>query len=77
MIKIEKNVPLPLGAGAGGSNKKYPIEEMQVGDSFFAPGVTTANISGAFMKAKSQGKKFCTRTVTEGGIAGCRVWRKE
>lgn len=33
MYKIEKNVPIPYGAGSPGGNK-YPWREMDVGDSF-------------------------------------------
>jgi hypothetical protein len=33
MIKVDKNVPIPNNAG-GGRRKKYPWNEMEVGDSF-------------------------------------------
>ena len=76
MFKIEKGVPMPLGAGSGpGFPRKYPFAEMEVGDSFFAPGITSRNIAGCFSHASKSGRKFCLRTLTENGVTGVRVWR--
>ena len=70
---IEKNVPLAQKNGAG-RKPKYPFRQMEVGDSFMAPGgnlktmQTTTRLVGLQL-----GCKFKTRAV-EGGV---RVWRTE
>ena len=65
---IEKNVPIPLGHAAA----KYPLREMEIGDSFFVPGIGKASdFSASYMAGKRLGRKFTIRAV-EGGI---RVWR--
>ena len=66
-FKIEKNIPIPIGRAA---NHKYPLAEMEVGDSLFIPGITIPKIAGSCSFQRP--KKFVCRTV-EGGI---RVWRK-
>jgi hypothetical protein len=62
IIKIEKNVPMP-------SRAKYPLGQMEIGDSFFVPGGTQTKITGAFNPHHP--KKFSCRTQ-DGGV---RVWR--
>ena len=74
--KIEKGVPL-LGAC------KYPLEQMEVGNSFFvpsAPGGKTIELMGhrvsstvTSARAKRYGRKYKTRTVK--APPGVRVWR--
>lgn len=71
MIKIDKAVPLP--PVNTGKNVKYPLRYMEVGDSFFVEGVTVSKLSGTLPPHKP--KKFSTRSVTEGGVDGVRVWR--
>lgn len=34
MIKIEKGVPIPPKVERGGQPRKYPLRDMEVGDSF-------------------------------------------
>lgn len=74
MIKIDKNVPVPRKPASG----IYPWHDLQPGDSFFAAGIKQPQISGAtaFIRKKT-GRKFVTRTVTENGVTGVRVWRVE
>ncbi len=75
-IKIEKGIPMPASRRDGHS--KYPLKDMEVGDSFFvanspdgrSPAKTIRWTVGAFRK-KNTGTKFSVRVV-EGGI---RVWR--
>jgi hypothetical protein len=71
MIKIDKDVPMPNG----GKRAKYPLGEMEIGDSIFVPGVSNQGISGSFFVQRP--KRFSVRTVTEGGVNGVRVWRVE
>lgn len=37
MYKIEKGIEIPECKHGGGKNRKYPFDEMDVGDSFFVP----------------------------------------
>lgn len=71
MFQIEKNVPTPEHTGSG-TKPKYPFSEMEVGDSFFAPGMKArALINATQWHANKTGKKFTCATV-EGGA---RCWR--
>lgn len=68
MITIEKNIPFPKV-----SSTKYPFLDLEVGDSFFVPDMTTSSISSNIQRfrLKYPDRKWSTRTVS-GGI---RVWR--
>lgn len=66
---IESDVPVPLPLGM----RKYPLEQMQIGDSFFIPAGSRSQQTLVAVYAKRYGIKVITRTV-EGGI---RVWRVE
>ncbi len=74
MFKIDKNIPLPT--------KKYPLEELEVGDSFFIP-LTKGElqdirnkINPAIARVKhATEKKFLTRKAIKNKIPGIRVWR--
>lgn len=72
MIKIEKNIPFPRYTKNGRStNRKYPWEEMQVGDSFFSEKKATTMVSAANHAGKRLGMKFATKSENK----GTRVWR--
>lgn len=75
-ITVDKDVPLPEGAGMRGS-AKYPWADMAVGDSFFT--VTPAEVvSGAIaVRRRKHKERHASRTVTENGVKGTRVWRIE
>ena len=67
MIAIEKGVPIPVGR-----RSKYPWRDMEVGDSFFVRGKTSATLNGARVNAQNGTRfKFKLKNV-EGGV---RVWR--
>lgn len=69
-ITIEKGIPIPNDGR--GRIPKYPWNEMEVGDSFFAAGMTTKELGSSLVGARKRtGKNFTSRTV-EGGV---RVWR--
>ena len=77
MYTIDKNVPAPAVVSLG-APAKYPWRAMDVGDSFFVPGnKASAMTSAAAMTARRLGCKYTTRTVTENGVKGVRVWRVE
>lgn len=75
MFKIDKTRPIPDGS----VSNRYPFPEMEIGDSFFVPHnqIQTNNQvrASASLQGKNLGFKFRTRTVTEDGIVGIRVWR--
>jgi len=73
-IKIEKGIPVPP---KGAANKKYPFSEMEVGDSFFAPNIRQALVTGSFGPHEAKGWKFTCRTIKDeaGVLQGVRVWR--
>ena len=66
---VDKGVPMPCRP----TGKKYPFEEMEVGDSFFVRG-ETARINPAYW-GKKLNVKFATRFVVENNVRGTRVWR--
>ncbi len=65
-IKIDKEVPAPTGRAYA----KYPLAEMDVGDSFVA---VKSNVASAVSHwSKRNGKKFTIRKTSTGDY---RVWR--
>ena len=72
-FKIESGVPIPNEARSG--RTKYPLDRLQVGNSFFVP--TTAlkkaqNLRATFsVRAKKKGIKI----VSIADETGIRVWR--
>jgi|LakMenEpi03Aug12_release.lakeMendotaPanAssembly.Ray.scaffolds.fasta_scaffold3566662_1 hypothetical protein len=73
---IEKNIPIPQDAYAG--NLVWPLNQMNPGDSVFVAGKTIYQASSRIAQVKSKkGWKFTSRTVTENGVTGVRIWRTE
>jgi hypothetical protein len=71
MFEIQKDVPTPKHIGSG-AKPKYPFPQMEVGDSFFAPGITARGLSNATQwHANKTGKKFTCATEAD----GARCWR--
>lgn len=73
MYKIEKHVPAPEDLGG---MKKYPFDDMEIGDSFFVPNGKVRNIKQQvqyYQNKTEKRKRFAVREV-EGGV---RVWRVE
>lgn len=70
-IKIEKGVPLPPSRRGWSSDAKYPLAEMDVGDSIWLP----LRQSSASARAISRGKKLGFKFTTRGEGDGTRVWR--
>lgn len=68
VIEINKGLPTPRGR-----KTKYPFREMDVGDSFFAPGSSVIGIHGCARRHRPM--KFTCRSMVENGVAGIRVWR--
>ena len=75
---IDKNVPIPKQIRSGAPvNAKYPWREMAIGDSIFMKLPEAENMSGAarFFAYSNKEYGFTSRTVTEDGVKGIRVWR--
>jgi hypothetical protein len=69
-MKIEKGIPVT--DQRRGNHRKYPWDEMEVGDSFFVPGKSPNTISSsANYQSKTRGWRFKVASL-EGGV---RVWR--
>lgn len=67
-ISIERDVPLPLPKTV----KKYPHEEMEVGESFFVEGLKMQVVLNANWRAQNKtGRRFTARKEA----SGIRVWR--
>lgn len=73
---IDTAVPIPDPRGGLGK-LKYPFPMMNVGDSFFVPGRGSQGVKGSINYWNARGRKFTTRTRTENGVYGVRVWRVE
>lgn len=73
MIPIEKSVPMtgpnPWRSGGVQPNKKYPLAELEVGDSFVAPRVALSTMRSHNARTE---KKFEHRTLPFGKV---RIWR--
>ena len=67
-MQIEKNIPLP---GDKLPHAKYPWDEMEVGDSFFANAEPSSLRSCARYQAGKKGHRYTIRKEGE----GTRVWR--
>lgn len=74
-FKIERGVKLP--PPSWGRKKKYPIDQLEVGDSFFVPGKVHTQLSGVRANAIRKGIKLSVRNETVDGISGVRVYRIE
>jgi hypothetical protein len=70
IIEIEKGVPIPPPKGGA---VKYPFADMEIGDSFAAPGVPDRTLRPQVSKANTRfpGRRFVCRAI--GGLL--RVWR--
>lgn len=70
MVRIERNVPMEPAH----NKAKYPFRQLEIGESFFIPDTTQANIATmAWRWSKKLGRKYETRK-RPGGV---RVWRTE
>lgn len=77
LIVIEKGVPYPDASIPRGGARKYPLNEMGVGDSFFVPtkdrsvGKRLSSSCVSFSRTRFPKRKFSVRLVKD----GYRVWR--
>lgn len=82
-MKIDKDIPIP--DKVRGRKPKYKFAEMEVGDSFFAEGDGSTQVSILTCARRHKPKTFITQKATmkavEGGLhtvlKGFRCWRTE
>ena len=79
---IEKDIAIPESTRPSARSSKYPLREMEVGDSFFIPNVVTEDelkkARGAIASAAKTAKcKTTTRPMADEktGVLGLRVWK--
>lgn len=67
-FKIEKGIPIPVA-----DRRKYPIGQLEVGDSFFVPDadLPKSRAQGIY----SCGKRFGFKLSIKGHENGLRIWR--
>lgn len=75
MFKIETDVPVPTTGKLG--SRKYPFEEMQVGNSFVATGETAVVAAkrvraSAYRYGKAHGTQYSIRVINPTQV---RIWR--
>jgi hypothetical protein len=78
--KIVPNVPLPRDVSSGGAHRsggrkpKYPLADMQIGDSFVVNDGETFSVRACIQtfRANNRGREFVTRRLGDGKT---RVWR--
>jgi hypothetical protein len=92
MYTVQANIPKPTVRKAR-PRRKYPLEEMQVGDSFFVPDRSKNNLM-TFMSTEGTrlGRKFSTRlcwrkqslegwvpceAIEPGAVQGIGIWRDQ
>lgn len=71
-LKIDKGIPVPTGH-CKSKGMTYVLRKMEVSDSMFVAGSTPNRVIG--VAARLTPWKFLSRTVTENGVKGVRVWR--
>lgn len=79
MVEIEKNFPIPEVNKGSNRFRKYPIREMEVGDSILVDGTSATSegckgYSSAMTHAWRTGKRFSGRKEGDGKV---RIWRVE
>lgn len=86
-FNIEGGVSLPPPSNnnrRGGRARKYPLPDLQPGESFFVPETDERNAEAvrgslatgiARIKNATPGRDYATRLWEENGVRGIRVWR--
>jgi len=72
-FKIESGVPIPSNARIG--RTKYPLDRLQVGNSFFVPLNDLKRAKNLRATFSSRAKKKGISVVSIADDTGVRVWR--
>jgi len=58
--------------------KKYPFDQLEIGDSFWIPRKAASEMSGSIRYWKKRlGHSYTTRKEVRADVPGVRIWRKE
>lgn len=85
-IEIEDNIPVPPGSDRRAVERKYPLSELKVGQSFFLPleeGDDLKRMANRLSQARqgyqkrNEGVRFTQRMWEKDGEVGIRIWRVE
>ena len=85
-IEIEDDIPIPPGSDRRSVERKYPLAELKVGQSFFLPleeGDDLKRMANRLSQARqsyqkrNEGVRFTQRMWEKDGEVGIRVWRIE
>ena len=83
MFKIEKNIPIPEPVTRPAKENSIPWELLEPGDSLFLPGYSNRVIPNhkqlnmTLLNLRFSDRKFTSRRLVSGGVAGIRVWRTQ
>lgn len=76
MIEIRKDIPVPdRYSGKGQASNKYPISELEVGDSFEAPVESERSVRSMVARLNlisEDGKQYVCRKLNKNTVG---VWR--
>ena len=85
-IELEDDIPVPPGSDRRSVERKYPLAELKVGQSFFLPleeGDDLKRMGNRLSQARqgyqkrNEGVRFTQRMWEKDGEVGIRVWRIE
>ena len=75
VMNIEKGVSVPPANRSG--DYKYPIREMNIGDSILDSGAEKTSSSKIRLSAKKYGDKVGKKFIARKVSGGVRIWRVE
>lgn len=73
MYKLEKSVPIPDSIPS--KNEKYPLRDMEVGDSFFVPQTGADKVKSLRNSMSARARKLNYKIVSLADETGVRFWR--
>ena len=85
-IEIEDDIPVPPGSDRRSVERKYPLAELKVGQSFFLPleeGDDLKRMANRLSQARqsyqkrTEGVRFTQRMWEKDDVVGIRIWRVE
>ena len=83
-IKIDNDIPVPVGSDRRSGERKYPLKLLNVGDSFFIPlekGDDLKRMANRLSQARqtyqkrNEGVRLTQRMWEEENTIGIRIWR--
>ena len=85
-IEIEDDIPVPPGSDRRAVERKYPLSDLEVGQSFFLPleeGDDLKRMANRLSQARqgyqkrNEGVRFTQRMWEKDDVVGIRIWRVE